>query len=116
MMFLYILTMQFKRLVKSNLDLAKWAQAAHVPSFEDYMEVGEVEITMYATMAGTLMGMGHIATKEVYEWLKSKPKLIQSLSINGRLMNDMAGFEVMSPMVENIVSFFRVFTCYCYLS
>ncbi|KAG2261037.1 hypothetical protein Bca52824_068116 [Brassica carinata] len=84
---------EFKRLVKSNLDLAKWAQIAHVPSFEDYMEVGEVEITMYATMAGTLMGMGHIATKETYEWLKSRPKLIQSLSINGRLMNDMAGFE-----------------------
>ncbi|CAF2130487.1 hypothetical protein HID58_012397 [Brassica napus] len=84
---------EFKRLVKSNLDLAKWVQIAHVPSFEDYMEVGEVEITMYATMAGTLMGMGHIATKETYEWLKSRPKLIQSLSINGRLMNDMAGFE-----------------------
>uniref|UniRef100_M4D7Q3 Terpene synthase metal-binding domain-containing protein n=1 Tax=Brassica campestris TaxID=3711 RepID=M4D7Q3_BRACM len=84
---------EFKRLVKSNLDLAKWVQIAHVPSFEDYMEVGEVEITMYATMAGTLMGMGYIATKETYEWLKSRPKLIQSLSINGRLMNDMAGFE-----------------------
>ncbi|CAH8390878.1 unnamed protein product [Eruca vesicaria subsp. sativa] len=84
---------EFRRLVKSNLDLAKWAQIAHVPSFEDYMEVGEVEITMYATMAGTLIGMGHIATKEAYEWLKSRPKLIQSLSVNGRLMNDMAGFE-----------------------
>ncbi|EOA19016.1 hypothetical protein CARUB_v10007667mg [Capsella rubella] len=84
---------EFKRLVKSNLDLAKWAHDAHVPSFEDYMEVGEVEITMYATMAGTLMGMGHIATEKAYEWLKSRPKLIQSLSINGRLMNDMAGFE-----------------------
>nr|QWK52294.1 cytochrome P450 71A14 [Isatis tinctoria] len=85
---------EFKRLVKSNLDLAKWAQIAHVPiSFEDYMVVGEVEITMYATMAGILMDMGHIDTKEAYEWLKSRPKLIQSLSINGRLMNDMAGFE-----------------------
>ena len=88
------MSLQFKRLVKSNLDLAKWVQIAHVPSFEDYMEVGEVEITMYATMAGTLMGMGYIATKETYEWLKSRPKLIQSLSINGRLMNDIAGFEV----------------------
>lgn len=58
------------------------------------MEVGEVEITMYATMAGTLMGMGDIATEAAYEWLKLRPKLIQSLSINGRLMNDMAGFEV----------------------
>lgn len=56
----------------SNLDLAKWAQIAHVSRFEDYMEVGEVEITMYATMAGTLMVMGHIATKETYEWLKSR--------------------------------------------
>ncbi|CAE6186234.1 unnamed protein product [Arabidopsis arenosa] len=84
---------EFKRLVKANLDLAKWAQASHVPSFDDYMEVGEVEITMYATMAGTLMGMGHIATEKAYEWLKSRPKIIQSLSINGRLMNDMAGFE-----------------------
>ncbi|KAL0890037.1 hypothetical protein Bca101_014020 [Brassica carinata] len=79
---------EFKRLVKSNLDLAKWAQIAHVPSFEDYMEVGEVEITMYATMAGTLMGMGHIATKETYEWLKSRPKLIQSLSINYKWASD----------------------------
>ena len=49
---------------------------------------------MYATMAGTLMGMGHIATKETYEWLRSRPKVNQSLSINGRPMNDMAGFEV----------------------
>ncbi|KAH0853462.1 hypothetical protein HID58_093237 [Brassica napus] len=48
---------------------------------------------MYATMAGTLTGMGHIATKETYEWLRSRPKVIQSLSINGRPMNDMAGFE-----------------------
>ncbi|KAG2244695.1 hypothetical protein Bca52824_093463 [Brassica carinata] len=84
---------EFKILVKSNLDLAKWAQIAHVPSFEDYMVVGVVEVSLYATMAGTLMGMGHIATEEAYEWLKSRPKLIQALSINGRLMNDMTGFQ-----------------------
>ncbi|KAJ4912732.1 putative terpenoid synthase 7 [Raphanus sativus] len=84
---------EFKRLVKSNLDLTKWAQFAHVPSFEDYMVVGEVEVSLYATMAGTLMGMGHIATEEAYEWLKSRPKIIQALSINGRLMNDMTGFQ-----------------------
>ncbi|KFK28708.1 hypothetical protein AALP_AA7G036700 [Arabis alpina] len=84
---------EFKRLVKSNLDLAKWAQAAHVPSFEDYMEVGEVEVAIYASIAGTLMGMGHIATEDAYKWIKSRPKLIQLISINGRLMNDMTGFE-----------------------
>ncbi|WZZ25017.1 hypothetical protein YC2023_008418 [Brassica napus] len=84
---------EFKILVKANLDLAKWAQIAHVPSFEDYMVVGELEVSWYASMAGTFMGMGHIAMKEAYEWLKSRPKLIQAISINGRLMNDMTGFE-----------------------
>lgn len=80
--------------MKANLDLAKWAQIAHVPSFEDYMVVGELEVSWYASMAGTFMGMGHIAMKGAYEWLKSRPKLIQAISINGRLMNDMTGFEV----------------------
>ncbi|CAH8346016.1 unnamed protein product [Eruca vesicaria subsp. sativa] len=84
---------EFKILVKGNLDLAKWAQIAHVPSFEDYMVVGEVEVSLYASIAATLMGMGHIASEEAYEWLKSRPKLIQAISINGRLMNDMTGFE-----------------------
>ncbi|KAG5413512.1 hypothetical protein IGI04_001079 [Brassica rapa subsp. trilocularis] len=84
---------EFKILVKANLDLAKWAQIAHVPSFEDYMVVGELEVSWYASMAGTFMGMGHIAMKGAYEWLKSRPKLIQAISINGRLMNDMTGFE-----------------------
>ncbi|VVB12220.1 unnamed protein product [Arabis nemorensis] len=83
---------EFKRFVKSNLDLAKWAHVAHVPSFEDYMEVGEVEFGVYMVMAGTLMRMEH-ATEESYEWLKSRPKLIQSIAINARLMNDMTGFE-----------------------
>lgn len=58
------------------------------------MEVGEVEVTAAATLAGIFMSMGKMATKEAFEWLKSRPKLVQSLSIKGRLMNDITGFEV----------------------
>jgi len=86
--------MQFKTLVKANLDLAKWALAGHVPRFEDYMEVGEVEITVYVSLAGTLMTMEDIPTKEAFEWLKSRPKITRVLSTKGRLRNDMAGYEV----------------------
>ncbi|CAF2236488.1 unnamed protein product [Brassica rapa] len=75
------------KLVKANFDLAKWALVAHVPSFEEYMEVGEVEFTAYALLAGIFMTKGKIA-KEAYEWLKVRPKLFQCLSIKGRLRND----------------------------
>ncbi|KFK26233.1 hypothetical protein AALP_AA8G220300 [Arabis alpina] len=56
---------EFKTLVKANFDLAKSARAAHLPSFEEYMEVGEVEVTVYVSLAAT----------------------------KGRLMNDIYGFE-----------------------
>ncbi|CAH8326921.1 unnamed protein product [Eruca vesicaria subsp. sativa] len=79
---------EFKKLAKANFDLAKWAQVAHVPSFMEYMEVGEVEITLGASLAGIFMCLGKIATKEAYEWPKSRPKLFKSLSIKARLRND----------------------------
>lgn len=84
---------QVDKLVKANFDLAKWALVAHVPSFEEYMEVGEVEFTAYALLAGIFMTKGKIA-KEAYEWLKVRPKLFQCLSIKGRLRNDITGYEV----------------------
>ncbi|XP_010449212.1 PREDICTED: putative terpenoid synthase 7 [Camelina sativa] len=84
---------EFKAATKANIDLEKWAQAAHLPSFEEYMEVGEVEVTVGATLAGIFMSMGNMATQEAFEWLKSRPQLVRSLSIKGRLMNDLMGYE-----------------------
>ncbi|CDY54565.1 BnaA08g30440D [Brassica napus] len=36
---------------------------------------------------------GLTATKEAYEWLKSRPKLVKALCIKGRLRNDITGYE-----------------------
>nr|AAM91652.1 putative terpene cyclase [Arabidopsis thaliana] len=84
---------EFQASSKANVELAKWAQVSHVPSFEKYMEVGQMEITACVTVAYILMSMGKTGTKEAFEWLKSRPKLVQSLCTKGRLMNDIAGFE-----------------------
>ncbi|KAF3509235.1 hypothetical protein F2Q69_00009149 [Brassica cretica] len=58
---------RFKAAVKAYFEHAKWAHAAHLPSFEEYMEVAEVEIGV--------------------------PRLVKSISVRGRLMNDITGFE-----------------------
>lgn len=87
--------MQFKTLAASNLNHAKWAQTGHVPTFEEYMEIGEVEIAVYSSMAAVFMCMEQtIPTHEAYEWLKTRPKFFRSFAIKARLMNDMAGFKV----------------------
>lgn len=80
--------------MKANFDLTKWAQAAHVPSFEEYMEVSEVDVAVYASMAGIFMCLGNTGTKKAFEWLKTRPKLVKSVSTKARLMNDIFGFEV----------------------
>ncbi|EOA18590.1 hypothetical protein CARUB_v10007162mg [Capsella rubella] len=84
---------EFKVVAEANVEFAKWAHVAHVPSFERYMEVGEMEVVSCATVAGIIMSMGKMGTKEACEWLKSRPKLVMSLCTKGRLMNDIAGFE-----------------------
>ncbi|ESQ55345.1 hypothetical protein EUTSA_v10027515mg [Eutrema salsugineum] len=84
---------EFKILVKSEYIFAKWAHAVHVPSFEEYMEVGTVENASHAALACYIMCLGKMATKEDYEWLKSRPTLAMSLSIKLRLVNDITGFE-----------------------
>ncbi|WZY85229.1 hypothetical protein YC2023_031613 [Brassica napus] len=98
--------MQFKTHVKANFDLAKWGLVYHVPSFEEYMEVSEVEVAVYATLASRYMSMGKMAAKEAFEWLKSRPKLVQSLCVKGRLMDDITGFQddISRGYVTNAVS------------
>ncbi|CAH8377637.1 unnamed protein product [Eruca vesicaria subsp. sativa] len=82
-----------KAFVKANFEHAKWAQATHLPSFEEYMEVAEVEITPYVALAGCFMCLGKMTTKEAYKWLKSRPRLVKSVCVRGRLMNDITGLE-----------------------
>ncbi|XP_020869736.1 terpenoid synthase 28-like [Arabidopsis lyrata subsp. lyrata] len=85
--------LQCKRMMRSNLQLAKWAVTGHLPSFDEYLDVSGVEIALYFTLACILMGMENICKKEAYEWLKSRDKLVRALTAKARVLNDILGFE-----------------------
>lgn len=91
--------MQCKRYARANLQLATWAEADHVPSFEEYLEVAGVEVAVDFTIAGVLMAMKDICKKEAYEWLKSGDKLVIAMYTVTRVLNDIHGYEV--HMVES---------------
>ncbi|CAH8341989.1 unnamed protein product [Eruca vesicaria subsp. sativa] len=84
---------KFKRLMRSNLQLAKWASADHLPSFEEYLDVAGVETAIEFTVAGILMAMENICKAEAYEWLKTRDKLVRALATKTRLPNDMFGYK-----------------------
>lgn len=69
--------MQCKKVVGANFKLAKWAGTAQVPSFEEYVEVGEVENAAYLTMIGALMGMEQVDTEEACNWTKIRAKFVK---------------------------------------
>ncbi|CAL9233604.1 unnamed protein product [Arabidopsis halleri] len=99
---------EFKILQRTHLSFAEWAAAEKVPTVEEYLEVGGVGVTMYATIALGFLGLGPRAREQGYEWLKSRPKLVHDLATKGRLMNDMGGFkdDVGRGFIANAVNYY----------
>ncbi|AEC07431.1 Terpenoid cyclases/Protein prenyltransferases superfamily protein [Arabidopsis thaliana] len=93
---------------RTHLNFAEWAAAEKVPTVEEYLEVGGVAVTMYATIALGLLGLGPKAREHGYEWLKSRPKLVHDLATKGRLMNDMGGFkdDIGRGFLANVVNYY----------
>ncbi|EFH67713.1 predicted protein [Arabidopsis lyrata subsp. lyrata] len=82
-----------KRMMRSNLQLAKWAVTGHLPGFDEYLDVAGVEIAIDFTLAGILLGMDNINKKEAYEWLIFRDKLVRAMSTKARLVNDLFGYK-----------------------
>ncbi|VVB13604.1 unnamed protein product [Arabis nemorensis] len=78
---------------KGYLEIAKWARAGHVPSFEEYMEVGIVTGAMDDMAIYSFLGMEDCDEKIMYEWFASRPKMILAFNVVFRLINDITTFE-----------------------
>uniref|UniRef100_A0A0D3DDM0 Terpene synthase metal-binding domain-containing protein n=2 Tax=Brassica oleracea TaxID=3712 RepID=A0A0D3DDM0_BRAOL len=85
---------EIKSLTKEGyLEIAKWARTGHVPSFEEYMEVGVVTAAMDDMTLYIFLGMEDCDEKIMYEWVASKPEFIHAFNVVLRLTNDIATFE-----------------------
>lgn len=60
----------------------------------------------------SFLGMGEIATKEVFEWTcqNPMPKVVKAASTILRLMNDMGGHEVCTPTLNYFQFVFSFWT------
>ncbi|KAG7535070.1 Terpenoid cyclases/protein prenyltransferase alpha-alpha toroid [Arabidopsis thaliana x Arabidopsis arenosa] len=84
---------EIKSLTKGYMEIAKWARAGHVPSFEEYLEVGVITMGMDDMVIYSFLGMEDCDEKIMYEWFASKPKIFQAFNVVVRLTNDIETFE-----------------------
>ena len=70
---------RLKSLMILYLATSKWARAGHVPSFEDYMEVGSSASGLHDFAAYGYISMDDCDQKQLNEWFNSTPKIFEAL-------------------------------------
>ncbi|KAL5055168.1 hypothetical protein RYX36_035850 [Vicia faba] len=81
------------RLVEAYFTEAEWFSSNFIATMEEYMALGIVTSGYYLLTATSFIGMGCIATEEVFKWLTNNPKIVNASSIISRLMDDIVSNE-----------------------
>ncbi|KAI5387446.1 hypothetical protein KIW84_073540 [Lathyrus oleraceus] len=89
----YYVKNEMKRLSQAYLTEAKWFSCNFIPTMEEYMALGIVNSGYYLITATSFIGMGCIATEEVFKWLTNNPKIVNASSRIARLMDDIVSNE-----------------------
>lgn len=87
--------MQFQTLSKHYLQEAEWFHHGCTPSFKDQVNVSVITGGAQVLSIGLLVGMGHEATREAFEWAIGDTDAIWACGEVSRFMDDMSAFKVM---------------------
>jgi hypothetical protein len=94
-LFLFLAHPQFQLISKSYLQEVEWCHQGYIPSFNDHVNVSTISAGIQLLCVGLLVGMGDVATKEVFEWvIGSNNDVIRACAEVTRFMDDMADFKV----------------------
>jgi hypothetical protein len=95
-------TSQEKNQVRSYIIEAWCFNEDHVPTLEEYRKNRVFSCTYPLLTVSSLCGMGKIASKEVFDWLFTHPKILASTSDLFRLIDDVASHEVWNKLKKPV--------------
>nr|QXF31170.1 beta-patchoulene synthase [Dendrobium catenatum] len=84
---------EFKRMARAYLQESKWASAKYVPKLEEHLRVTLITAGYSLITCASYLGMKEVISKDTYEWVTSLPKILKSINIVGRLMNDIGSYQ-----------------------
>ncbi|XP_065862230.1 (-)-germacrene D synthase-like [Euphorbia lathyris] len=82
-----------KELVRAYMIEARWFNKKHIPTVEEYLKNGYVTSVYPLLTAVSFLGMGEFATKEVFEWLLTQPKILKASAFICRLQDDIVSHK-----------------------
>ncbi|CAL1353838.1 unnamed protein product [Linum trigynum] len=82
-----------KHIVRAFIKEARWYDAGYVATMEENLPNGYTSIGYPLAITVIYCGMGEVASKEVFEWLFSQPKILVAGSTIARLMDDIVSHE-----------------------
>ncbi|XP_072973526.1 alpha-humulene synthase-like [Typha angustifolia] len=85
---------ELKKLAKCYLQEVEWYAIDFVPTFEEHLNVSLVTSCHRMLACASFVGMGDVATKEVFEWVAIFPDIVKASSMISRFSNDVVSAEL----------------------
>ncbi|WOK96261.1 (S)-beta-bisabolene synthase-like [Canna indica] len=98
-----------KSQAKAYFEESKWRDERRVPTVEEHLRVSAMSSCHPMFHTAVLVGIGKVATKELFEWVATFPDIIKASSVIGRIMNDITSYE-REEKREHVAS-----TVHCYM-
>ncbi|KAL6870806.1 hypothetical protein ACP4OV_014654 [Aristida adscensionis] len=81
-------------LVKAYNEEVKWREQGYVPAtVEEHLQVSVRSGACHLLSCASFIGMGDIATKDAFDWVRGVPKIVKALCIILRLSDDLMSYE-----------------------
>ncbi|XP_051151914.1 beta-caryophyllene synthase-like [Andrographis paniculata] len=85
---------EMKKLSRVYFEEAVRLFKSETPTLEEYFRVGVPSLGYMIVAVTCFVGMGDLVGKEDFDWVANEPKIVCASSLIGRLMDDMAGYQL----------------------
>ncbi|MED6218710.1 hypothetical protein PIB30_029033 [Stylosanthes scabra] len=96
---------ELQKTIQAYMTEAKWLKNNYTPTMAEYIQTSAISSGYPVLITISFIGMGDLATEDIFKWVTSKPKLVKASAIIARIMDDIVSneFEQKREHVASII-------------
>ncbi|RYQ94606.1 hypothetical protein Ahy_B08g089543 isoform D [Arachis hypogaea] len=84
---------EFQKTIQAYMTEVKWLNNKYIPTMAEYIQTSAISSGYPLLIAISYVGMGDIATKDIFKWVTNKPKIVTASANMCRIMDDIVSNE-----------------------
>ncbi|MED6124420.1 hypothetical protein PIB30_058719 [Stylosanthes scabra] len=84
---------EFQKTIQAYMTEAKWLNNNYIPTIAEYIQTTTISSGYPLLIIVSYIGMGDMATENIFKWVTSKPKIVTASTIICRIMDDIVSNE-----------------------